>query len=128
MKRLLSCLAIFLPMLASGKDEPAVAWPELRTIACVSARAATPDDVNQGRAVFVLADAGKPIGVPMKITIPQYAYHVDAERKRTPCVVIQAEEARGQRLIGCILLPGREIMAGMFTEFELLGTEIPSSK
>jgi hypothetical protein len=125
MKFLISILAIILPFVIFGKDPPPVKWPDLKTVAFVSGRAATQEDAKEGRAVFVLGDAGKLIGEPMKITIPQYAYHLDSEKKRTPCVIIQAEEARGQKLIGCFTLPDGGFMVGMYSEFIFLGDTPP---
>jgi len=126
MKRIISILASFFAASVSAKDEPHPVWPDLKGIECVSGRAATREDVDSGRAVFVLMDADKPIGIPIKIRLPQYAFHVDAEtKKRTPCVVIQAEEARGQKLIGCRILSGGKIMAGFLAEFILLGEKAP---
>ena len=94
----------------------------------MSGRAATAEDVSAGRAVFVLQDAGKPIGEPMAITVPQYALHRDEESgTQTPCVIIQAEQARGQRVIGACMLPDRSFMAGLFPGFDLLGTTPPSA-
>ena len=128
MKRIFSIIAALFAGAASAKDAPSPQWPDLKTVAFLSERAATKEDVDAGRAVFVLADAGKPIGAPMKITIPQYAFHVDSETKtKTPCVIIQAEEARGQKVVGCRMLDGT-IMAGTFPEFVLLGDTPPKKK
>jgi len=72
---------------------------------------------------------GQPIGHPLGISVPQYAFHIDQKTKqRTPCVIIQAEEARGQRLIGCRTLPDGEIMAALFHEFEMLGERLGDEK
>jgi len=110
------------------KPLPKVTWPTLSEFAFISDRAATTEDVSEGRAVFVLQDAGKPIGEPIGIPVPQYAIHRDKETgTQTPCVIIQAEQARGQRLIGASMLPHRSIMAGFLQEFELLGTTPPST-
>lgn len=109
-----------------GRDVPMnsedIQWPSLADYPCTVGRAATSDDVSAGRAVFVLQADGQPIGRPLSIRIPQYAFHVDEETKqRSPCVIIQSEEARGQQLIGCRTLPDGQIMAGFFDEFEFLG-------
>ena len=74
----------------------------------------------------MLQDTGQTIGEPIAITIPQYAFHRDEQTgTRQPCVVIQAEQARGQRLIGAASLSDGSLMAGLFHEFELLGTTPP---
>lgn len=71
---------------------------------------------------------GTPIGSPLGICIPQYAVHTDGETThRTPCIVIQAEEGRGQQLIGCIKLPCGERMAGFHWEFEFFGDKPPAT-
>jgi len=129
MKRIITILAAMLPALAPAKDKMAPVWPDLKSVACVSGRPATKDDVAAGRAVFVLQDHGAPIGEAMKIEVPQYAYHLEADTKeRTPCVIIQAEQARGQKLIGCKLLEKGGMMAGLFSEFVLMGDKVPSSQ
>ena len=100
-------------------------WPELPKKGFVSGRPATPDDIDTGNAVFVLEAAGKVIGKPLDITIPQYAYHVDKKTgKRTPGIIIQAEQAQGNKIVGMRTLSGTEI-AGLLREYELLGTEQP---
>ncbi|WP_147263241.1 hypothetical protein [Roseimicrobium gellanilyticum] len=98
-------------------------WPPLSEFAFVSGRAATAEDVSAGRAVFVLQDTGQPIGEPINIIVPQYALHRDeVSGTQTHCVIIQAEQARGQRLVGACVLSDHSVMAGLFSEFELLGT------
>jgi hypothetical protein len=103
-------------------SSPHIQWPSLADYPCTVGRAATSNDVSTGRAVFVLQADGHPIGQPLSIKVPQYAFHIDeATKQRTPCVIIQAEEARGQRLVGCRTLPDGQITAALFHEFELLG-------
>lgn len=99
-----------------------IQWPTLTDYPCTTGRAATSDDVKAGRAVFVLQADGKPIGQALGIKVPQYAYHIDEQTKeRNPCIIIQAEEARGERLIGCRTLADGQILAALFHEFEFLG-------
>lgn len=110
-----------------------IQWPSLADYVCTVGRAATSNDVSAGRAVFVLqADGqpiGQPIGQPLSIKVPQYASHIDeATKQRTPCVIIQAEEARGQRLIGCRTLPDGQITAALFHEFEFLGDKLGATQ
>jgi hypothetical protein len=106
--------------------EPPMSWPPLSEFTAVTNRPATQADVAEGSAVFVLQDQGQPIGEPIDIVLPQYALHVDQEANtKTPCVLIQAEQARGQMVAGARILPDRSIMAGLYGEFELLGSTPP---
>jgi len=128
MKRFLTTCAgiLFASAILAAASE--VSWPALSEFKSTSHKAATTSEVSAGAAVFVLQDAGKPIGHPIDIELPQYAFHVDADSgEKRPCVVIQAEEARGQRLIGAYVLPERTLLAGFYNEFQLLGTSPPHS-
>jgi len=128
MKPTLQCVflvisGVFLACNKKPLATPNMTWPPLSEFPAVSGRAATAEDVSAGRAVFVLQDSGNPIGEPISMPVPQYALHRDEQSgKQTPCVIIQAEHARGQRVVGACMLPDRSIMAGLFPEFELLGT------
>jgi hypothetical protein len=103
-----------------------VKWPDLSGIKVVTGRAATEADVNAGHAVFVLKSGATPIGRPLSIPLPQYAYHLDPEAKtQTPCVLIQAEEANGQKLGGCRNITNGSLLAGYISEFKLLGQRKP---
>jgi hypothetical protein len=97
--------------------------PELSKVKSVSGRSATEVDVKAGAAVFQLRDGEVSIGSPINIPIPQYALFND-EGTLVPVIVIQAEQARGQRLIGAIDALGQPI-AGLFTDFKLLGNQRP---
>ena len=100
-------------------------WPDLSDIKNVSGRVATQEDINDGAAVFILQSEGVPIGSPMKIAVPQYAIHTNVEtNEKTKVIIIQAEEAKGQKVIGALDISTNEIMAGLFHEFTLLGTNI----
>jgi hypothetical protein len=102
-------------------------WPELPASSFVSGRAATEADVAAGSAVFVLKSAGIAVGVPIPMSIPQYALHRDIESGvQTPGVIIQAETASGQNLVGFLVLPAGTYLAGALPEFQLLGTTRPS--
>jgi hypothetical protein len=128
MKRILSILAALFAGISLAKETMSIAWPDLESVSYIRDRAATKEDVEAGRAVFVLSDEGVSIGAPLDIPVPQYSFHVDQESgTRTPCVIIQAEEARGQKFIGCRLLDG-SIMAGTFPEFVLLGATPPKDE
>ncbi|MEP7249482.1 MAG: hypothetical protein ABI787_06875 [Spartobacteria bacterium] len=112
----------------SGHDSPPpVAWPPLSEFPAVSGRAATAEDVSAGRAVFVASDAGKSIGEPLSIALPQYAFQRTAGQ-RVPCVIIQAEQARDQQMVGAILLPKRTFAVGTLRDFDLLGTTPPHER
>ena len=102
-------------------------WPPLEGITFTKNKPATEDDVNAGSAVFVLKVDGNNIGVPLNIEIPQYAYHNDQESgQKIPVIIIQAEEAQGQKYIGAISVEKDQYIAGFANEFELLGINIPS--
>lgn len=108
------------------KREPAPAWPDLPTEGFLAGRPATREDVAAGRAAFVLQAEGVSRSRALPVTIPQYAYHVDPETgKRTPGIVIQAEEAGGQQLVALRTLDG-ENLVGLFQEIEFLGTDRPT--
>ena len=101
-------------------------WPPLIEFDVVTKRAAVSDDVSAGRAVFVLHEEGTPISEPIDILLPQYAFHFeDGDSAKKPCIIIQAEHARDQRLCGAVMLPDRSFMVGQFDNFELLGTTVP---
>jgi hypothetical protein len=104
-------------------------WPSLADYPSISGRAATTNDVAANRAVFVLESNGQVIGHPLDIKIPQYAFHIDEQtQKRTPCIIIQAEEARGQQIIGGRMLPDGSAMAALYREFEFLGDTPPKTE
>lgn len=114
------------PVVTTTFNDP-ISWPSISGFLCVSGRAATKDDISAGRAAFLLQDAGQTIGEAIAITIPQYAFHCDEQTgARQPCVVVQAEQARGQRLIGAASFSDGSLIVGLFHEFELLGTTPPT--
>ena len=98
-------------------------WPPLPKTGFIVGHAATNADVDAGNAAFVAAINGVSIGVPIKITIPQYAYY-NENGKKLPVVVIQAEEAEGQKLVGARQSNGQDVV-GLITDFELLGNVKP---
>lgn len=93
-------------------------WKPLPTSGFLAGRAAQVADVERGDAVFVAAVDDKVIGVPINITIPQYAY---IRSSRAQVVVVQAEEANGLRMYGIRDFSGVETVA-LEEELELLGT------
>ena len=98
-------------------------WPPLPTEDFTKGRAATRGDVDEGRAVFVGEVNGMMIGVPIDITIPQYAY-LNRDGKKLVVIVIQAEQVQNDKIIGAKLLNGQDI-AGFMQDFELLGNHQP---
>ena len=97
-------------------------WPDLSTIKYVSQRHAVASDIDSGAAVFLLQSEGINIGKPIPIEIPQYAIHSDGETGvRSYVVIVQAEEANGQKIIGALNVETQEFMAGLLYEFEFLG-------
>lgn len=87
---LMAAIASLLPGSSVGGPEE---WPNLPSKNFLAGRAASQDDVNEGRAVFVLAQDGVVVGRPIDIAIPQYAL-MDGGPSRPPIwvVVVQAEE------------------------------------
>jgi len=101
-------------------------WPSLSKIKYVSGRVATEQDINEGAAVFLLQSEGVNIGQPINITLPQYAIHTDGDTGgKSKVVVIQAEEANGQRVVGALIISNNEYLAALYNEFEFLGNEKP---
>jgi hypothetical protein len=100
------------------------ARPPLPTETFVRGRPATKDDIAAGRAVFVAAVDGVAVGHPIDITIPQYAYYPDRGVK-IAVIVVQAESAEGQLIVGARKFDGTEIVC-LLGSFEQLGVTPPS--
>ncbi|MEO6326827.1 MAG: hypothetical protein ABIT01_14445 [Thermoanaerobaculia bacterium] len=110
----------------AASDTRATGWPDLPRSGFVSARSAIKQDVDKGSAVFVMKGDKGPIGAPMKIAVPQYAFYLDSETgARTPGIIIQAEEYRELKLIGFRSVPEGKLLGGTLKEFRLLGTARP---
>ena len=122
MNRLLTSVLSIFGLAGAVAAEPVV-WPPLPKGDFISGRAATKADVDAGRAVFVAAQGDIVIGKPIEMQIPQYAWHKDGNRK-TPVVIIQAEEANGQKIVGARQSNG-QYLAATLSEFELLGSNVP---
>jgi hypothetical protein len=101
-------------------------WPPLPTEGFVAGRAATPEDVHAGRAAFSMQDDGQPIGEPLPVPVPQYAFHVAQSGERTPGIIIQAEVGKGIAVYGMRTIPDGALVSGLEAEFALLGTSVPS--
>lgn len=121
MKRI---LAMFAALIAgTSVQAQAVQWPPLPKSEYVAGRVATKADVEAGRAVFVAENNGVLLGKPAKISVPQYAWHRDGAKK-VAVIVIQAEDVGPQRILGAKAVAGG-YLAGLASEFELLGQEPP---
>jgi hypothetical protein len=103
-------------------------WPALPTSGYIAGRAATQHDVDAGNAVFVAEVGGRVIGMPLPITVPQYAFHVDHKTgERTRVIVLQAERAGTLEMIGYVAPDTNTYGVGTAKEFELLGTVSPAA-
>ena len=110
---------------AAGVNAQGEAWPPLPKQGFISGRTATRADVAAGNAVFVPEIGGVSAGRPLAIVLPQYAYYKE-ENKRTPAIVVQAEEVRGMKMLGARFANGKHVV-GLLENFELLG-KIPPGK
>lgn len=98
-------------------------WPSLDGIKFISGRPAQEVDVDEGAAVFVLKADEEYIGTPINLEIPQYAMHYDEAGNAKKVVVIQAEEARGQKVVGAVEVGSGQLLAALLQEFLLLGSD-----
>lgn len=106
--------------------EQTTEWPELPTREFVSGRPATQQDVQEGRAIFVLTMGDTPVGKPIAIEIPQFALLNAGDGKPpVPVVVVQAEEFPKGQLAGVRDATGKEY-AVFLTDLQLLGTRKPA--
>lgn len=100
---------------ASAQDS----WPPLPDKGFVVGRPATLEDIKAGNAVFVASEDGRSIGKPLDIIIPQYAY-LKSEGLKIPVILVQAEEAKGMKMVGARDFSGQAHVANL-QEFQLLG-------
>jgi len=83
----------------------------------LTGRAATLDDVGAGRAVFAAPSASSQ---PIDLHIPRCAIHTDQQTgRKTPVIVVQAEDVGGRKTIGFRFLTGAEGVC-LLSELELL--------
>ena len=76
------------------------------------------DDVAAGRAVFAAPGSGSQ---PIDLKLPRCAIHSDQETgKKTPVIVVQAEDVGGKKTIGFRYLNGADGVCMLF-ELELVG-------
>lgn len=97
-------------------------WPPLPDKGFISGHLASKQDVDNGNAVFATEVGG---GQPLQIVIPQYAYWRDGAGRQHPVVVLQAEEASGNKIIGFRDLSGA-VHAATLAEMTLLGRDRPN--
>jgi hypothetical protein len=118
-------LVLGLLVVAATAELPAQTeqWPPLPKQEFVTGRTATRADVTAGKAVFVAEVGGVSVGKPIPIAIPQYAYYME-DGKNKPAIVIQAEEARGLRLVGLRLTNGKGLILPLHS-VQLLGKTPP---
>ena len=111
------------PTIAS---EQAHAWPSLPTSGFISGRLATTEDVAAGNAAFAMQTDGDAAPRPSRIVVPQYAFYRQADGRRVPGIVIQAEELKGVNILGFRPFGSDKLRASPDSSFELLGTSPPS--
>lgn len=120
----MKALAILaLHLLAGSAALAQTAWPPLPKDGFIVGRAATRADIAAGRAVFVAESNGVALGKPLPLKIPQYAW-LREDGKKVPVIVLQAETAAGQSLVGALRANGTALVATL-PEFELLGQQTP---
>lgn len=104
-----------------------IAWPDLPETCFVSGRSATNNDVDNSCAAFLINVKGKATGTPIKLDIPQYAMHIEADTgKETPVIIIQAEENGNIKAVGYKELGTEQLGAALLQEVRLLGTKKPT--
>lgn len=115
-------LLIFAPAALAGDID----WPDLPPSCYVKGRAGNASDVRLHCAAFVATGKdGKPIGKPLKVVVPQYAYHIDPKtKKKTPVILLQAEDAMGIPIAGFQVVGGG-MMVDTLNSLQLLGTRKP---
>lgn len=109
---------------AASQESPS-SWPPLPT-EYVIGRAATPEDVKAGRAVFAAEGEGMPPPVALQIGVPQYAY-CSPEGAPVPGMIVQAERAGGNDVVGFRPLSGTKAFVTMLAECRLLGRSPPAA-
>lgn len=120
----LAAMAVLLiPAVGLCSDAP---WPDLPSDCFVRARPATQADVRKGCAAFVIGKNGLVGGVPLDIQIPQYAWHIEESGKRSPVILIQAEERSGIKAVGYKDLSSQGLGAALLKEIVLLGVNKPT--
>jgi hypothetical protein len=119
MKKFASFVIGLLGSTAMAQD---VKWPPLPVDGFFVGRTAVQADVDSGVAIFATG-IEESAGKTLEILIPQYGWYVD-ENVRVPVLILQAEEANDNKVIGARDLNGGNIV-GLAEDFILLGTETP---
>jgi len=101
-------------------------WPPLPKTEFVSGRAATEEDVQNGRAAFYQNRAGGDVR-PMQIELPQYGWFTDEDGTRIAVVVVQAEYSDSGGILGLRDVDGQEYVVTQ-AEVTLLGAKPPEEK
>jgi len=101
-----------------------IEWPPLPATGFIAGKAATQQDVESGKAVFAMESDGNAVAKPLRLAIPQYAYHLESGRK-VPVIVVQAETNGDVSLIGFLSIRTNSYGVGLMEEFELLGRRKP---
>jgi hypothetical protein len=128
--RRLAALLILTPALltlATAALAADIAWPDLPKTCYVKGRAGNVSDVRNHCGAFVATSKdGKMIGKALKVVVPQYAYHIDPKtKKKTPVILLQAEDAMGIPIAGFQVVGGGGMMVDTLGSLELLGTKKP---
>jgi hypothetical protein len=96
----------------------AQSWPALPTTGFITGRAALPEDIDKGDAIFAVKSTK-----PLTVTIPQYGILIVPN---LPVIVVQAEESNGKKLFGVRDFQGGEYVV-LGEHLKLLGTKKPQS-
>ena len=124
MKRMLGWLALvgIANAIASG-----IVWPDLPKDGYIAGRVATTEDVKAGNAAFAaVGKNGERLSTPIPLKIPQYAWHVEADKGvKTPIIVIQAEDTPAGKTIGYRIVGGPGLGVCLLAEVRLLGEKKP---
>ena len=111
---------------ADNGNKDTISWPALPKKGFVTGRAATYEDVEQGKAAFYFKLEGKISGVPLDIAIPQYAIHINNDTgERTQGIIIQAENFGDIAMIAMRRIDNWDLVMGSMDDFQLLGTKTP---
>lgn len=125
-KRRVAAIALVCCLPSVPSIAEVINWPELPKTCFVSKRPANVEDVRKGCAAFLIGGPDKSDGKPLDIEIPQYAYRVDSvSGKKTPVILLQAEERSGTQVVGYSELGTSRIGATLLSEMQLLGTRKP---
>jgi hypothetical protein len=118
------------PAAEAAPKRSTIVWPDLKEFPSFRHRLATQDDITAGHAAFLVPGPGgprdAPIGTPLDVEVPQYAYHVDrASGSKAPGILMQAIEVHGTKIGAIMSIGDRKFSIATMDEFELLGTKPP---